>query len=71
MNCKDLIAVVHLAHKSDINVRVVICRKVSCHLKNWNNVKSISYTVWYLIYLDVVAVSVAAVAAFFSNNLGC
>uniref|UniRef100_A0A663DT52 Neurobeachin like 1 n=1 Tax=Aquila chrysaetos chrysaetos TaxID=223781 RepID=A0A663DT52_AQUCH len=28
VNYKDLIAVVHLAHRSDINVRVVICRKV-------------------------------------------
>uniref|UniRef100_A0A672TUH3 Neurobeachin-like protein 2 n=1 Tax=Strigops habroptila TaxID=2489341 RepID=A0A672TUH3_STRHB len=28
VNYKDLLAVVHLAHRSDINVRVVICRKV-------------------------------------------
>ncbi|XP_025903832.1 neurobeachin-like protein 1 isoform X2 [Nothoprocta perdicaria] len=28
VNYKDLIAVVHLAHRSDINVRVAICRKV-------------------------------------------
>ncbi|KAJ7408227.1 neurobeachin-like protein 1 isoform X1 [Pitangus sulphuratus] len=28
VNYKDLIAVVHLAHRSDINVRVVICRKI-------------------------------------------
>uniref|UniRef100_A0A663LWM3 Neurobeachin-like protein 2 n=1 Tax=Athene cunicularia TaxID=194338 RepID=A0A663LWM3_ATHCN len=28
VNYKDLIAIVHLAHRSDINVRVVICRKV-------------------------------------------
>lgn len=30
VNYKDLIAVMHLAHRSDINMRVVICRKVSC-----------------------------------------
>ncbi|POI31632.1 hypothetical protein CIB84_004617, partial [Bambusicola thoracicus] len=28
VNYKDLLAVVHLAHRSDINMRVVICRKV-------------------------------------------
>ncbi|XP_010218713.1 PREDICTED: neurobeachin-like protein 1 [Tinamus guttatus] len=28
VNYKDLIAVVHLAHRSDVNVRVAICRKV-------------------------------------------
>ncbi|KAJ7408040.1 neurobeachin like 1 [Willisornis vidua] len=28
VNYKDLIAIVHLAHRSDINMRVVICRKI-------------------------------------------
>lgn len=29
VNYKDLLAVVYLAHRSDINMRVIICRKVS------------------------------------------
>lgn len=32
VNYKDLLAVVYLAHRSDINMRVIICRKVSCLL---------------------------------------
>lgn len=33
VNYRDLIAVVHLSHRADINVRVAICKKVSI-LKN-------------------------------------
>lgn len=35
VNYKDFIAVAHLAHRADVNVRVAICQKVHLSKKNF------------------------------------